>query len=298
MEGDRTAIIVEVGPRDGLQNEKAIISTEDKLQLIAMLAEAGLSRIEATAFVSPKWVPQMADHDAVMRGAARGPGLRLSALVPNEKGAVSAIAAGAQELAVFASASESFARHNTNCTIAESIARFEPVLRLAEAHTLPVRGYISCATDCPYEGEIEPSAVRAVAERLLDLGCGEIAVADTLGRARPERVERMLDAVTAAVPADRLACHFHDTSGMALANIDVALGFGIRIFDGAVGGLGGCPYAPGAAGNLDTARLAAHLASRDYGTGVDIDRLASAERFIRRIVPRQPLARDSAEARA
>jgi hydroxymethylglutaryl-CoA lyase len=279
MVDDRKVTLVEVGPRDGLQNEKTIIPTSDKLELIRLLADAGLTRIEATAFVSPKWVPQMADHDAVMRGVKRRPGLTLSALVPNEKGAIAAIAAGAQELAVFASASETFARKNTNCTIAESIERFRPVLALARLHGLAVRGYVSCAVDCLYEGPVEPGAARAVAECLLEIGCGEIAVADTIGRASPERVRLMLAEVIRAIPAERLACHFHDTSGLALANVDVALAHGIRIFDGAIGGLGGCPYAPGAAGNLATERLARHLDDAGFATGVDFAKLDRAARL-------------------
>jgi hydroxymethylglutaryl-CoA lyase len=280
MAGDRHVTIVEVGPRDGLQNEKRLVSTADKLELIRLLAEAGFSRIEATAFVSPKWVPQMADHDAIMLGAVRRPGLLLSALVPNEKGARAAIAAGAQELAVFASASETFARKNTNCTIAESIERFRPVLSLAREHRLPVRGYVSCAVDCPYEGPIDPEAVRSVAERLAEIGCGEIAVADTIGRATPERVHAMLSAVGRSVPAENLACHFHDTSGQALANVDVALGHGIRVFDSAIGGLGGCPYAPGAAGNLATGLLAEHLIRNAYRHNLDDVALQRAEQFV------------------
>lgn len=279
MEGKGPVTIVEVGPRDGLQNEKATISTDDKLKLITLLAEAGLSRIEATAFVSPRWVPQMADHDDVMRRAARRPGLTLSALVPNVMGARAAIEAGAQELAVFASASETFALKNTNCTISESIARFRPVLELAAAHGLSVRGYISCAVECPYEGPIEPEAVRAVAEQLLDIGCSEIAVADTIGRATPRQVDAMLAKVMASIPAHRLACHFHDTSGQALANVDAALLCGIRTFDSAVGGLGGCPYAPGAAGNLATEALMAHLTAAGYEHGVDAAALAHASGF-------------------
>jgi hydroxymethylglutaryl-CoA lyase len=278
MPDARSVAIMEVGPRDGLQNEQRVISTEDKLRLIALLADAGLRRIEATAFVSPKWVPQMADHDVVMRRAFRRHGLVLSALVPNEKGALAAVAAGAQELAVFASASGTFARKNTNCTIAESIERFQPILALAKAHALSVRGYISCAIDCPYEGQISPDAVRRVAGQLLDLGCGEIAVADTIGRATPERVEAMLREVIGRVPVRQLACHFHDTSGQALANVDVALLHGVRIFDGAVGGLGGCPYAPGAAGNLATERLVRHLEAAGYVTGIDEGRLSGAAR--------------------
>ncbi|MCD1633319.1 hydroxymethylglutaryl-CoA lyase [Martelella mediterranea] len=283
MEESRKVTIVEVGPRDGLQNEKAKISTRDKLALIRMLSEAGFSRIEATAFVSPKWVPQMADHDAVMRGAQRRPGLLLSALVPNEKGAVAAIAAGAQELAVFASASETFAEKNTNCTIAESIARFRPVLALAGQHGLPVRGYVSCAVDCPYEGAVAPEAVRDVCERLLEIGCSEVAVADTIGRATPARTDRMLSTVMKSVVAERLACHFHDTSGMALANIDIALAGGIRVFDSAAGGLGGCPYAPGAAGNLASGRLVRHLSDRGFVHGVNSEALERAEQFAARL---------------
>ncbi len=279
MTGNDRVTIVEVGPRDGLQNEKAIISTDDKLGLIALLAEAGLSRIEATAFVSPRWVPQMADHDDVMRRAPRHSGLTLSALVPNEKGARAAIDAGAQAIAVFASASETFSLRNTNCTISESIARFRPVLALADAHGLSVRGYVSCAVDCPYEGPIEPEAVRAVALQLLEIGCSEIAVADTIGRATPHQVDAMLAKVVTSVPKHMLACHFHDTSGQALANVDVALLRGIRTFDSAVGGLGGCPYAPGAAGNLATEALVAHLAAAGYDHGVDAAALANATRF-------------------
>ena len=283
MADDRHVTIVEVGPRDGLQNEKGVISTDDKLSLIELLADAGISRIEATAFVSPKWVPQMADHDAVMRRATRRPGLTLSALVPNEKGAVAAIAAGAQELAVFASASETFAIRNTNCTIAESIERFRPVLALAKSHGLAVRGYVSCAVDCPYEGPIEPVAVSSVSDRLLEIGCFEIAVSDTLGRAIPARVDRMLFEVVKSTSARQLACHFHDTSGLALANIDIALRHGIRTFDSAAGGLGGCPYAPGAAGNVATGLLAGHLTKNGYVHGIDRNRLVKAESAARQL---------------
>jgi len=276
--------IVEVGPRDGLQNEKGIIATDDKLRLIELLADAGCSRIEATAFVSPKWVPQMADHDTVMRRAGRRPQLTLSALVPNEKGARAAIEAGAQEIAIFASASETFALKNTNCTIAESIERFRPVIALAQRHGIAVRGYVSCAIDCPYEGAIAPEAVAAVANSLVEMGCHEIAVADTIGRASPERVRTMLTSVLETVPVTRLACHFHDTSGMALANVDVALGHGIRIFDSAAAGLGGCPYAPGAAGNVATGCLARHLGDLGYDHGLDLARLEQAEAHARALV--------------
>lgn len=278
--------IVEVGPRDGLQNEKGIIATNDKLRLIALLADAGLSRIEATAFVSPKWVPQMADHDTVMRHAIRRPGLILSALVPNERGAIAAIDAGAQELAVFASASETFAQKNTNCSIAESIERFVPVIAAARQHGLDVRGYVSCAIDCPYEGPIAPDAVASVAARLAAIGCQEIAVADTIGRAEPNRVDDMLGIVIRDIPIERLACHFHDTSGMALANVEVALGHGIRVFDSAAAGLGGCPYAPGAAGNVATGKLVGHLARLGYSHGLDLALIEQAEIYAAELVGR------------
>ncbi|MBN9472376.1 MAG: hydroxymethylglutaryl-CoA lyase [Bosea sp.] len=276
----REVVIVEVGPRDGLQNETTPITTADKLALIGRLAEAGLSRIEATAFVSPRWVPQMADHEAVMRGITRRPGVVYSALVPNEKGAEAALAAGAQALAVFTAASESFCRKNTNCSIAESIARFRPVMRLAERAGVPVRGYVSCALDCPYEGEIAPDAVASVSAELLALGCSEIALSDTLGRGTPERTQAMVEATLRRAPAAMLAGHFHDTSGQAIANVEVAWRLGLRIFDGAVGGSGGCPYAPGAAGNLATERLVAHFEAKGISTGIDLAALERAGRWI------------------
>lgn len=272
--------IVEVGPRDGLQNEKAEITTQDKLALIGMLADAGLSRIEATAFVSPRWVPQMTDHEAVMRGAGRRPGVIYSALVPNEKGAEAALAAGAQALAVFTAASESFCRKNTNCSIAGSIERFRPVMALAVRAGVPVRGYVSCALDCPYEGEIAPGAVAVVAAELLALGCNEVALSDTLGRGTPERTAAMVEAVLHRAPAAMLAGHFHDTSGRAIANVEAAWQLGVRVFDGSVGGLGGCPYAPGAAGNLATERLVAHFEAKGIATGIDPARLLTAADWV------------------
>jgi len=271
--------IVEVGPRDGLQNEKRSVSTEDKLALIALLRAARLPRLEVTAFVSPKWVPQMADHEAVLRGTPPAEGLIRSVLVPNERGALAAIAIGAEELAVFTSASEAFAQKNINCSISESIARFAPVADLARAHGIRLRGYVSCAVECPFEGPVAPQAAADVAVALAELGCSEISLADTIGRATPAGVGAMLDAVTARLPANRLACHFHDTFGHALDNVDVALSRGITVFDSAVGGLGGCPYAPGAAGNLSTLPLVRHLEGKGFSTGVDIARLQEAEAF-------------------
>jgi len=280
--------IVEVGPRDGLQNEKRIIPTEDKLKLIALLADCGFARIEATAFVSPKWTPQMADHADVMRRASRGRGARLSALVPNEQGAVAAIAAGADEIAVFTSASETFSLRNANCSIEDSIRRFVPVLRRASEAGMPVRGYVSCAVDCPYEGPIEPSKAAKVVARLRGLGCAEIALSDTIGRARPDQVAAMVKAALNEAPASLFAGHFHDTGGFALANVAVAWDLGLRVFDSAVGGLGGCPYAPGAAGNLATGALARLFASRKIETGVDLARLGLAEQWVADFVRRDP----------
>lgn len=279
MDDARKITVVEVGPRDGLQNEKTIISTEDKLRLVELLADAGFTRIEATAFVSPRWVPQMADHDAVMRRAPRRGGLTYSVLVPNARGTSAALAAGAEELAVFTSASETFAQKNINCTIAESLERFVPVIDLAKSSGARVRGYVSCAVDCPYEGAIAPDAVARVSARLLELGCEEIAVADTIGRASPERVDAMLARVLDAVPASMVACHFHDTSGRALENVDVGLDRKIAVFDGAAGGLGGCPYAPGAAGNVASGALVSHLHGQGYRTGIDLPKLRLAEGF-------------------
>jgi hydroxymethylglutaryl-CoA lyase len=275
-----TIRIVEVGPRDGLQNEKTPIPTVEKIALITALADCGLQAIEATAFVSPRWVPQMADHDTVMRDAPRRSGLVLSALVPNEAGAKAALAAGAQELAVFASASESFAQKNTNCSIAESLARFEPVMALASAHAIPVRGYISCSVHCPYEGAIHPDAVARVAVALQVLGCREMAISDTIGTAHPEEILRVLQTVLRDLEPSQLAGHYHDTNGRALANVKASMDMGLRVFDAAAGGLGGCPYAPGAAGNLRTGHLVSFLVEQGYETPIDSQRLADVERHI------------------
>lgn len=273
-------IIVEVGPRDGLQNEPGFVPTETKLRLIGLLADAGLRRIEATAFVSPRWVPQMADHGEIAAGLPRLPGVIFSALVPNEKGALAALRAGVRELAVFAAASEAFSAKNTNCTIAEALARFAPVVALAEAAGVPVRGYVSCALDCPYEGPIAPQAVADVSAKLAALGCHEIAVSDTLGRGTPERTRDVMRAVIERVPASMLAGHFHDTAGRAILNVEAALALGVRVFDAAIGGLGGCPYAPGAAGNLATGVLADWLLARGFRVGIDPLKLDRARAFV------------------
>lgn len=268
--------IVEVGPRDGLQNELRPIPTTDKIALVDCLSRAGFRRIEVASFVSPRWVPQMADGAEVLAGIVRRPGLRLAALVPNLKGLERALAAGVHEVAVFGAASEGFSRANLNCGIDESLERFAPVCTAARAAGLTVRGYVSCVTDCPFEGAVAPQAVARVAARLAGLGCDEISLGETLGHGRPEAVRAMLEAVLQELPAARLAGHFHDTAGRALDNIDVALSLGLRVFDAAAGGLGGCPYAPGAAGNVATEAVAAHLGTLGHATGLDHAALARA----------------------
>ena len=276
-------LIHEVGPRDGLQNEPAPVSTADKIAFVDRLSTSGLRSIEVTAFVSPKWVPQMADAAEVLAGISRRPGVRYSALVPNLRGLERAIASAVRDVAVFAAASETFSRRNINCSIAESLARFAPVAEAARDDGTPLRGYVSCATDCPYEGRIDPSAVGSVTESLFALGCREVSLADTIGRATPDSVARMLQAALDLAPPDRLAGHFHDTGGRALDNIEVALDYGLRVFDAACGGLGGCPFAPGAAGNVATERVVARLEAKGFVTGLDASRLGEAAKFALRL---------------
>jgi len=273
--------IVEMAPRDGLQNEKGLIATQDKIGLVDRLSDCGFERIEVTSFVSPTWVPQLADAAEVMAGIVRRPGVRYAVLTPNMKGFEAALAAGADEVAIFASASEGFSQHNINCSIAESIARFRPVAEAARGHAIAVRGYVSCVVECPYDGAVAPESAAHVAGQLLKLGCYEISLGDTIGRGTPEAVERMLSAVLADIPADKLAGHFHDTSGWALDNIGVALDRGIRVFDASVGGLGGCPYAPGAKGNVDTLLVNRYVKGRGFATGLDEDALEVASAFAR-----------------
>jgi len=268
--------IFEVGPRDGLQNEARAIPAAEKIALVDCLSRAGFRRIEVASFVSPKWVPQMADSAAVLAGIARAPGVRYAALAPNMKGYEAAVAARADEVAIFGSASEGFSRANINATIAESLERFAPVAARALAEGVPVRGYVSCVTDCPYDGPVAPGAVARVAAALRDMGCYEISLGDTIGQGRPETVAAMLRAVLDEVPPAQLAGHFHDTAGRALENVGVSLEAGLRVFDAAVGGLGGCPYAPGAAGNVATEALAAYLAARGHDTGLDHGIIAQA----------------------
>ncbi|MBC7180459.1 MAG: hydroxymethylglutaryl-CoA lyase, partial [Roseovarius sp.] len=257
------------------------IPTRDKIALVDCLSGAGFSRIEVASFVSPKWVPQMADSAEVLRGIRRAPGVRYAALTPNMRGLSDALEAGADEVAIFGSASEGFSRANINATIDESLARFAPVMEAAGAEGLRVRGYVSCVVECPYDGPVAPAEVAWVAEALWAMGCYEISLGDTIGRGSPEAVALMLAAVRDVVPVERLAGHFHDTSGRALENIEVALAQGVRVFDAAVGGLGGCPYAPGAAGNVATEAVHTRLAELGYETGLDAAVLARAANMAR-----------------
>jgi hydroxymethylglutaryl-CoA lyase len=272
--------VVEVGPRDGLQNEAVAVSTADKIELVNRLSEAGLPVIEVSAFVSPKWVPQMADAAEVFAGIARRPGTRYSALVPNLAGLDRALAAGVAEIAIFASSTETFSRKNINQSIGESLANYRQVCERAIAAGLRVRGYLSTAFGCPFEGTVEPAQVALMAERIADLGVFEVSVSDTIGIAHPGQVPRVLDAVLARVPVERVALHFHDTRGAALANVHAALPFGIATFDASAGGLGGCPYAPGAAGNLATDDLIYMLDGMEIETGVSLTALSRASAFI------------------
>ncbi|KUM01691.1 hydroxymethylglutaryl-CoA lyase [Chromobacterium subtsugae] len=268
--------IVEVGPRDGLQNEKQLVPLAVKLELIRRLADAGLSAIEAGAFVSPKWVPQMADSAEVLKALDLGGAVAYPVLVPNDQGLDAALEAGAREIAVFGAASESFSRKNINASIAESLQRFESVMRRAQAEKLRVRGYVSCVVGCPYEGPIAPAKVAEVTQTLLDMGCYEVSLGDTIGVGTPASVHQMLDAVLKTAPAARLAGHFHDTYGMAIANIREALNAGIRVFDASVAGLGGCPYAKGASGNVASEDVAYLLRGEGYHTGIDLTKLVAA----------------------
>lgn len=279
--------IVEVGPRDGLQNEKEIITLDDKLRLIDNLAKAGLKVIEAGSFVSPKWVPQMADSGAVFDKLTRHEGVAYTALTPNMKGFDAAVEAGVDEVAVFGAASEAFSQKNINCSIAESLERFAPVVEAANTRGLRVRGYVSCVLGCPYDGHIAPQAVADVAKSLLDMGCYEISLGDTIGVGTPVKTAQMLDTVMQHVPKEKLAVHFHDTYGQALANILVALQHGISVIDSAVAGLGGCPYAKGASGNVATEDVVYMLDGMGIKTGIDLEKLAQAGQQIMSVLNRQ-----------
>ncbi|AMO69007.1 hydroxymethylglutaryl-CoA lyase [gamma proteobacterium BDW918] len=279
--------IVEVGPRDGLQNEKQPIDIATRVQLINMLSAAGLNTIEAGSFVNPAWVPQMAGSEDVFSRINRLPGVRYVALVPNSKGFERAASVNANEVAIFAAASEGFSQKNINCSIEESLARFKPVMSAAKTAGIPVRGYISCVISCPYDGEVSPQKVAEVSERLLAMGCYEISLGDTVGTGTPASVTRMLDAVLKIVPADKLAVHFHDTYGQALANIYASLQRGIAVIDSSIAGLGGCPYAKGAAGNVATEDLVYMLNGLGIQHGVDLNKLIAADQFISEKLNRQ-----------
>lgn len=272
--------IYEVSPRDGLQNESTMIAAEDKITLVDLLSKAGFKHIEVTSFVSPKWVPQMGDAADVMAGITREDEITYAVLTPNMRGFEGAVAAKANEVAIFGAASEGFSQKNINCSIAESLERFAPVMVAADEAKIPVRGYVSCVVACPYDGVIAPEHVRAVSEKLLEMGCYEISLGDTIGAGRPDDIKRLMEEMLKTIPAEKLAGHFHDTSGRAIENVDAALEFGIKRFDAAAGGLGGCPYAPGAKGNLATMPLALHLEAKGYETGLDLDALTAAEDFL------------------
>ena len=283
--------IVEMGPRDGLQNEARSVAVGVKVELIERLAEAGLPAVESGAFVSPKWVPQMADSGEVLKAVRRKPGVSYPVLTPNMKGYEAARAAGAEEVAVFGAASESFSQRNINCSIAESLDRFQPLLEAARADGVRVRGYVSCVLGCPYEGEIAPEAVADVAARLDRMGCYEISLGDTIGVGTPLKAQRMVSAVAERVPVERLAAHFHDTYGQALANLYAVMDLGVAVIDAAVAGLGGCPYAKGASGNVGTEDVVYMLNGLGVETGVDLERLAEAGRFICEALGREPASK-------
>ena len=278
--------IVEVAPRDGLQNKKTPLTLDDRRQLILDLMQTGLQAIEVGSCVSAKWVPQMADSDVLFAGLPKDPNIQFSLLTPNLKGFESALAVGCKEVAVFTAASESFTRKNINCSIDESFEKFSDVMREAKAHNIRVRGYVSCMVDCPYEGAIDPQQVAKVSQRLLDMGCYEVSLGETIGTATPDRVKKVWDACLAELDATVLAGHFHNTYGMAIANIYQSLLQGIRVFDSSIAGLGGCPYAKGASGNVSTEDLYYLLSNMGYETGIQLDALMQASRNISNVLQR------------
>ncbi len=280
--------LVEVGPRDGLQNEKQIVTAEDKIELINRLGTTGLSVIEATSFVSPKWVPQMADNREVMQGIDRQPGINYPVLTPNMKGYEAALECDVKEVAVFGAASESFSQKNINCSIDESLERFAPVIDAAKSNKVKVRGYVSCVLGCPYEGDVSPQKVAQVADKLYRMGCYEISLGDTIGVGTPLKAQQMLNAVAQKVPMEALAIHFHDTYGQALSNILACLQLGVTTVDSAIAGLGGCPYAKGASGNVATEDVVYMLQGMGIETGVDLKSLVSVAQWISTKLNRKP----------
>ncbi len=285
--------IVEVGPRDGLQNEAKALSVADKVALIEQLADAGISHIESGSFVSPKWVPQMANSAEVFQQITQKDNVVYSALTPNMQGFEAAMAVGAKQVAIFGAASESFSQKNINCSIEESLARFTPIISAAKANNIPVRGYVSCVVGCPYEGEISPTKVAEVSEQLLAMGCYEISLGDTIGVGTPASVEKMLKAVSAVAPVEKLAVHFHDTFGQALTNIYSALNQGISVIDTAIAGLGGCPYAKGASGNVATEDVLYLLNGLGIKTDIDFSKALAAGWFISDILGKKPASKVS-----
>ena len=279
MKARASVRIVEVSPRDGLQAEARVVPAAVKIELIGRLGDAGLRVVEATSFVSPARIPQLADAAEVLRGIVRKPGVAYPVLVPNLRGLEEALAAGAREIAVFGAATETFSEKNIHCSVAESLARFEPVVARAKAERMHVRGYLSCVVACPYEGPVAPERAAAVAKALWGLGCDELSLGDTVGKGNPETVRWMIEACAAAVPVERLAGHYHDTYGMAVANVLASHELGVTTFDGSVAGLGGCPYAPGAAGNVATEELVWLFEGMGIATGVDLPKLVAAGRF-------------------
>ncbi|MDH5433729.1 MAG: hydroxymethylglutaryl-CoA lyase [Gammaproteobacteria bacterium] len=281
------ANIVEVGLRDGLQNETVSVPTEIKLQLIEMLIDSGLTTIEATSFVSPKWVPQMADHNEVMAALPQTDKVNFPVLTPNIKGFENAVAAGAKEVAVFAAASESFSQKNINCSIEESFQRFEPIIQAAKQNNIKVRGYISCVLGCPYEGDIEVTKVKAVADHLYQAGCYQISLGDTIGVGTPEKAKSLIEVVAKDIPVENIAVHFHDTYGQALANIYACMQLGVNNIDSSIGGLGGCPYAKGASGNVATEDVVYMLHGMGIDSGIDLDKLVNASHYISQFLNRE-----------
>lgn len=281
----------EVGPRDGLQNEPAEISTQTKIELIDLLSQTGLKTIEVGSFVSPKWVPKMADTSVVLKNIERKSGISYPVLTPNIKGFEAALEAGAEEVAVFGAATEGFSKKNINCSISESLERFAPVCAAAKEAGIRVRGYVSCVVGCPYEGEVDPNKVSEVAKAIFDLGCYEVSLGDTIGVGTPKRVERMIYAVAERVPVEKLSVHFHDTHGQALANILTALQCGVSGVDSAISGLGGCPYADGASGNVATEDVLYMLNGLEVETGVDMEATLKASTYISKAIGRPPTSK-------
>lgn len=280
--------IFEMGPRDGLQNESRLIPTDDKIRLVDLLSACGFAKIETASFVSPKWVPQMADTGDVLAGIKRRDGTVYTALTPNMKGYERARAARADEVAVFGSASEGFSQSNINCSVAESLDRMAPVIEAALADGVPVRGYVSCVVACPFDGPVAPAAVADLTGRLLDLGCYEVSLGDTIGAGTPDTIAAMLEVVLVTAPADRLAGHYHDTNGQACENISVSLDHGLRTFDAAIAGLGGCPFAPGSKGNVATEAVIKTVEAKGFQTGIDKAQLAWAAEFARTLRAAEP----------